>query len=110
MFHKFPQGFSTKTQHFIVHDGPEEHSRDLLLAAGLYRNQLHDEIWVFDKGFWHKDRGLWAQIQKADWKDVILKDAFKKSLQKDVHGFFDSEHVYKELSLPWKVSNNEFKA
>jgi transitional endoplasmic reticulum ATPase len=92
-----------KSQHFIIHDGPEEHSRRLLLAAGLYQDKLHDEVWVFNQGFWNKDRGLWQEIQKANWKDVILKDAFKKSLQKDVYGFFSSEDVYKKLAIPWKV-------
>ena len=92
-----------KTQHFIVHDGPDENSRKLLLEAGVYQNKLHDEIWVFNQGFWSKDPGLWKEIQKADWKDVILKDVFKKALQKDVYGFFSSEDVYRELSIPWKV-------
>jgi transitional endoplasmic reticulum ATPase len=74
-----------------------------LLAAGAWANALHDEIWVFNQGFWQKDHGLWVEVQKADWKDVILKDAFKKALQKDVYGFFASEAIYKDLSITWKV-------
>jgi transitional endoplasmic reticulum ATPase len=42
-------------------------------------------------------------VQKSDWKDVILRDEFKKALQKDVFGFFKSEAIYKELAIPWKV-------
>jgi len=64
---------------------------------------LHNEIWVFNQGFWRKDAGLWNEIQKADWKDVILKEEFKKALKKDVYGFFDSEKLYKDLGIPWKV-------
>lgn len=50
-----------------------------------------------------KDHNLWLEVQKADWEDVILKDDFKKNLMKDVFGFFDSEELYKKLSIPWKV-------
>ena len=86
--------------------GPEEVSRLFLLAAGAYADDLHDEIWVFNQGFWQKDHNLWLDIQDADWKDVILKDEFKKALQKDIYGFFESEAIYKELAIPWKVNNH----
>lgn len=57
--------------HFIVHDGPELPSRQLLMAAGLWSNELHDEILVFDQGYWRKSAALWEEIQKADWKDGL---------------------------------------
>lgn len=82
-------------QHWILHEGPEVHSRNLLVTAGAWRDELHDEIWVFDQGRWQKSHGLWAEVQKADWKDVILNETFKKNLHKDVYGFFDSEDIYK---------------
>lgn len=88
---------------YLLHEGPEDHSRALLTAAGIWTNDLHDEIYVFDSGYWSKDHKLWLEVQKADWGDVILKDDFKKRLQKDVFGFFDSETLYKNLSIPWKV-------
>jgi hypothetical protein len=95
-------GFSMVVQHFVLHEGPEDVARELILAASIWRDQLHDEIWVFNQGIWKKDPGLWVEIQKADWKDVVLKDEFKKSLKKDIYGFFASETVYKELAIPWK--------
>ncbi|TFK43716.1 P-loop containing nucleoside triphosphate hydrolase protein [Crucibulum laeve] len=98
----YPFGFGSMNQAFILHEGPEGPARSLLLAAGAWSDQLHDEIWVFNQGFWSKDHGLWVEVQKADWKDVILKDEFKKALQKDVYGFFASEEIYKELAIPWK--------
>lgn len=45
---------------------------------------------------------LWTEVQKAEWKDVILKDEFKRGLKKDIYGFFESEAIYKELAIPWK--------
>jgi transitional endoplasmic reticulum ATPase len=88
--------------------GTEDPARLLLLNIGAWAHELHDEVWVFNQGYWSKDRGLWNEIQKADWKDVILKEDFKKSLQKDIYGFFSAEEVYKKLAVPWKVYHHLF--
>ena len=89
---------------FLVHEGTSEQpSRDLLIAAGGWSQALHDEVWVFNEGLWNKNPGLWQEVQKADWKDVILEDDFKTTLKKDVFGFFSSERVYLDLQIPWKV-------
>lgn len=75
----------------------------MLLAAGVFADALHNEIWVFNQGYWNKDAGLWNEIQKASWEDVILEEDFKEAVKKDIYGFFESEELYKEYSLPWKV-------
>ncbi|KAF9453036.1 P-loop containing nucleoside triphosphate hydrolase protein [Macrolepiota fuliginosa MF-IS2] len=99
----YPSGFGMViTQSYILHEGPEERARLLLMSVGAWAHELHNEIWVFNQGFWSKDRGLWEEIQKANWNDVILKEDFKKALQKDVYGFFSAEEIYKKLSIPWK--------
>lgn len=89
---------------YLLHEGSEEPIRELLMAAGTWENALHQEIYVFNQGFWNKDRVLWEEVQKANWKDVILKEEFKSGLVKDVKGFFSSEDLYKSLGIPWKVS------
>ncbi|KAG6869338.1 hypothetical protein C0993_000091 [Termitomyces sp. T159_Od127] len=97
-----PYGLGTIVARYVVHDGPEEPSRLLLLAVGTWSNQLHDEVWVYNEGFWQKDHGLWLEVQKGNWEDVILNKDFKMALQKDVYSFFTSEKVYKTLGIPWK--------
>lgn len=76
----------------------------LLLTVGAYLYDTHDEIWVFNQGFWDKDAGLYQEVQKANWDDVILKEEFKEALKKDIYGFFSSEKIYKDLGIAWKVS------
>ncbi|KAL1937719.1 hypothetical protein VTO73DRAFT_12872 [Trametes versicolor] len=99
---KYPAGFGTTTHHYVLHKGSEEPARLLLLAAGAWQDQLHQEILVFDNGFWNKSNSLWTEVQKANWADVILKEEFKTALKKDIYGFFDSEDLYKSLAIPWK--------
>ncbi|KZV77177.1 P-loop containing nucleoside triphosphate hydrolase protein [Peniophora sp. CONT] len=99
---RIPRGTVFFTQFFLLHEGPEEPSRQLLLTAGLYQNELHNEIWQFKDGFWEKSATLWKDIQAADWKDVILEADFKKTVKKDVYGFFESREMYKRFKLPWR--------
>ena len=101
---KYLQGFNQNIYQFLVHEGPSEQpSKALLVAAGGWSQALHNEIWVFNQGFWNRDAGLWEEVQNANWADVILNEEFKTTLQKDVFGFFSSERVYLDLQIPWKV-------
>ena len=106
-------------QSYIIHDGrysscthdvflpslsgPEEPVRALLTEVGIWAEALHNEVWMFDSGYWQKSASLWNEAQKANWDDVILKDDFKSAFRKDIYGFFESEQMYKELAIPWKV-------
>ncbi len=55
------------------------------------------------EGYWYKSHELWLDVQKADWNDVILHEDFKQAFREDIEGFFESEKVYREYSIPWKV-------
>ncbi|CAE6411716.1 unnamed protein product [Rhizoctonia solani] len=96
-------GFGITTQHFILKEGKDETaSLGLLMAAGYQSGQIGDSVLVFNDGYWQNDYALWEEIQKADWKDVILSPDFKQQIQSDVKNFFASETVYHELGVPWK--------
>ncbi|KAH7343407.1 P-loop containing nucleoside triphosphate hydrolase protein [Rhizoctonia solani] len=96
-------GFAMTTQHFILKEGKDETaSLGLLMAAGYQFGQIGDSILVFNDGYWQNDYALWEEIQKADWKDVILSPDFKQEIQSDVTNFFASEAIYHELAIPWK--------
>ncbi|KAI0700787.1 P-loop containing nucleoside triphosphate hydrolase protein [Cytidiella melzeri] len=90
------------TSQYLLHEGPDQPARALIAKAAVYANDLHEEIYVFDNGFWFKSHELWVEAQKANWDDIILKDEFKTTVKKDVFGFFDSEELYKNLGIPWK--------
>ncbi|KAJ3496754.1 hypothetical protein NLG97_g2422 [Lecanicillium saksenae] len=74
----------------------------LIQAAGTWGSVLHDEIWVFDGGFWRKDAGLYASVMKASWDAVILDEGMKKALIDDHLSFFRSRDTYQNLKVPWK--------
>lgn len=77
---------------------------ELVKEGGEWMQDLHEEILVFNQGYWQKNRELWENIQKAKWEDVILEKEKKGSIIDDVLGFFDSEEKYAEFGVPWKAS------
>jgi hypothetical protein len=74
----------------------------LILEAGQWNSILHDEIWVFDQGYWQKSAELFESVKKASWDDVILKKDVKNAIINDVQTFFDSQDTYERLKVPWK--------
>jgi transitional endoplasmic reticulum ATPase len=87
--------------YYIVSDRAE-HAQALLLATGAYWSRLHGEIWVFDQGYWAKDRDLWESMSKARWEDVILDPGMKRSVIGDVERFFGGREAYARLGIPWR--------
>ena len=75
---------------------------ELILACGKWTSQLHEEIWVFDNGFWEKSKELWKAVSGSSWEDVILHPEMKKGLIEDVQGFFDNRELYGQYAVPWK--------
>ncbi|KAF2751734.1 P-loop containing nucleoside triphosphate hydrolase protein [Sporormia fimetaria CBS 119925] len=89
------------TQHYILTTEPQK-AYQLIKEASLWTEELHDEVWVFDGGFWDKSRELYESVQKSHWSNVILDEDMKKALIADVEYFFDSRDTYTDLKVPWK--------
>ena len=80
----------------------KESTESLMLAASKWMVELHDEVLVFDGGYWSKNRGLWENVQQSSWDDIIMNDTMKKALIEVVDQFFDSKDRYQKLKVPWK--------
>ncbi|KAG8717124.1 hypothetical protein FRC08_008159 [Ceratobasidium sp. 394] len=82
-------GYGDVTQHFILKEGKDEQaSLALIMASGYSQGAIGDSVL--------------EEVQKSDWKDVILSPDFKQEIQSDVKNFFASEAIYHELAVPWK--------
>ncbi|KAL9118855.1 MAG: hypothetical protein Q9187_004591 [Circinaria calcarea] len=80
----------------------EDATSELIMAASQYSVELHDEIFVFDQGYWQKSKELWQSAQNTHWQDVILDSDMKKAIVGDVQKFFNSRLTYTNLRVPWK--------
>lgn len=95
--------YPTVRNQYLVCPGSDSHeATNLIFAAGSYGAQLHNEVWVFNQGFWRKDAALWASVQHSNWSDVILAPEMKKAIVDDVIRFFNSRTTYQRLKVPWK--------
>lgn len=97
------QSFPAVRNQYLVATSEHQAAADkLLVAAGIYLARLHNQIWVFDQGYWQKDAGLYESMMKSRWDDVILDPQMKKDIRRDVNQFFDSRNTYERLRVPWK--------
>ncbi|RMI99755.1 hypothetical protein CDV36_015982 [Fusarium kuroshium] len=55
----------------------------LVLTVGSWASDLHNEVWVFDQGFFEKDREL-------------------RGYEEVAHNSFESRQTYARLGVPWK--------
>lgn len=86
-------------------NGEGDDAADVLIeAATRWGQALHEEVLVFDRGIWMKDKDLYKSVDEASWDDVILDKDKKQAIIDDAEGFFSSEANYKEFQVPWKVS------
>jgi hypothetical protein len=74
----------------------------LISAIGDSLTADQDVVYVFDS-VWRADKQLWNEVQRASWDNVILDPAMKEELVHVSNKFFDSEEVYKQYGVPWKV-------
>lgn len=72
----------------------------LLLQAGrtLYP-PYQDYIAVYD-GWWRSDVQLYEEVQKTSWKDVILDQEMKDTIEYTIEEFFDNEQLVLVHGLP----------
>jgi transitional endoplasmic reticulum ATPase len=77
-------------------------AQQLMLEVGRWGSDLHEEVWVFDGGFWQKSAELFDSVRNASWDSVILDEDMKKALVEDHLSFFSSRETYAQLQVPWK--------
>lgn len=95
-----PDAYTASKHQYLI--GSRAAADELVLAAGYYGASLHNEMWVFDYGYWQKDASLWATMNKSSWDNVILDEDMKTDLVGNVLRFFDSQDQYTRLRVPWK--------
>ena len=83
--------------------GPsKERALELVHAASKWTSEPHDEVWVFDGGYWQKSAALYESVRNASWDSVILDASMKKAIIEDHMSFFASKDTYAKLKVPWK--------
>lgn len=101
-------GFREQKYYAVVTDrsglikGRCTYTEELIKACGTWTRQLHDEVYVYEDGYWQKDKTLFSAVSKASWDDVIINPAMKTAIINDVESFFGSRETYLQYNIPWK--------
>ena len=80
----------------------KESTKSLLRAASQWLVEIHDEVLIFDGGYWKKSMELWQSVRHAFWDDVIMDPDMKKAIIGVVDQFFNAKERYQKLKVPWK--------
>lgn len=90
------------TQSFYILSTDQQKADELLLAVGKWTHDLHNEILVYDEGWWQKNSQLYDSVMKASWDAVILNADMKKAIIDDHLSFYESRETYEKLKVSWK--------
>jgi len=93
--------YPSPTLHYVLSNASHKVD-ELIKDATKWGSELHNEVWVFDGGYWQKSAELYRSVQKSTWDSVILDEDMKKALIADVENFFDGRQTYEDLKVPWK--------
>ena len=63
---------------------------------------IHEEVLIFDGGYWQKSKELWQSVQRSNWDDIIMDAGMKKAIMGVVDQFFNAKERYLKLKVPWK--------
>jgi transitional endoplasmic reticulum ATPase len=87
----------------VAEEESDPDADELIQAVTKWGVETHEEILVFDRGMWIKDKDLWNSVNGASWDNVILEGGKKQALIDDVENFYNGQASYEEFSVPWKV-------
>ena len=90
------------TNNYILTSTEQHVVDELIMAASQWTIELHNEVWVYNDGYWQKSAELFESARKASWNEVILDPEMKQTLRDDVNSFFDGQDTYNKLKVPWK--------
>ena len=80
----------------------KESTESLLVAASQWLVDIHEEVLIFDGGYWQKSKELWQSVQRSNWDDIIMDAGMKKAIMGVVDQFFNAKERYLKLKVPWK--------
>ncbi len=63
---------------------------------------LHNEVLVFDGGYWDESAGLFQAIQGSRFDNLILPGTMKEDIRADLERFFASRATLRIPRRPWK--------
>lgn len=66
------------------------------------RDEIRDEILVYENGDWLKDPELFQSIKTANFNNLILRGTLKQDIQDELTNFFDSRKIYEDHNVSWK--------
>lgn len=77
-------------------------AEEFFRAVCAWNSEVHEEVLVFEEGYWRKCDATYRATRAATWDDLILPEALKQQIHDDLTGFFRARETYARYGVPWK--------
>jgi hypothetical protein len=75
----------------------------LVDAVGRHTWKRSARVMIFEDGDWEEAPRLEEDLSSYTWESVVLPEPTLVRLRRATELFFQSEHIYSELEIPWKL-------
>lgn len=98
---QWKEGWDEKVRHYVVADDRAIAER-FAEEGSSYCNEPHAAVLTFANGCWSKDRGMWKEIQRSSFEDLVLAGNLAAEIQDDFSSFLAAKDEYARYGVPWK--------
>lgn len=98
---QWPTACGSSTRRWVIADDKETAVAFFDAVCG-FCIEPHQEVYVFEEGYWSKSHELFENIQKSSLDTLVLAPGLKEELRRDATTFFSSEERYASHDIPWK--------
>ncbi len=91
-----------ESRHYWIIADTRKLAEDFFREVCEWCEEVRGQVLVYDGGYWHKSKELFAAIRAATFENLILPAQLKHEIQNDLKQFFASREVYERYRIPWK--------
>ena len=89
-------------RHFWIVSDECETAEGFFRAVCDWCAEVRGEILVFEDGYWEKSAELFESIKSARFDNLVLPEALRTEIERELPGFFAARELYESYGVPWK--------
>ena len=89
-------------RHYWIVSDEREAAEEFFRAVCEWCAEVRGEILVFEDGYWEKSGELFKSISAATFDNLVLPEALREEIERELPGFFAAREMYESYGVPWK--------
>ena len=89
-------------RHYWIISDERAAAEEFFRAVCDWCAEVRGEILVFEDGYWEKSEELFKSVRGATFDNLVLPDALRAEIERELPGFFAAREMYETYGVPWK--------